>query len=65
MALADMVLADGDFWTGPAILALPVHAELPTDLLLRQLPEPGVELGGQDLLAFLAPLFARFPEPPE
>ena len=65
MALADLVLADADFWTGAPVPSLPVHAELPTDLLLRQLPDPGVELGGHDLVAYLAPLFARFSETPE
>lgn len=65
MALADLVLADLDFWTGSPIPALPVHAELPTDLLLRQLPDPGAELGGRDLVVYLAPLFARFSETPQ
>lgn len=65
MALADLVLADGDFWTGAPVPALPLHAELPTDLLLRQLPVPGAVLGGPDLVIYLAPLYARFAEPPD
>ena len=64
MALADLVLAATDFWSGPPAPALPLHPELPTDLLLRQLPEPGTALGGADLVTYLAPLYARFPEPP-
>jgi len=62
MALADLALADGDFWTGAPVPALPVQAELPTDLLLRQLPVPGVLLGGPDLVTYLAPLYAVFGE---
>lgn len=62
MALADLALADGDFWTGAPVPALPVQAELPTDLLLRQLPVPGAPLGGPDLVTYLAPLYAVFGE---
>lgn len=65
MALADLILADGDFWTGAPVPALPIHAELPTDLLLRQLPVPGAVLGGPDLVVYLAPLYARFAEQPD
>ena len=64
MALADLVLADRDFWTAAPVPALPLHAELPTDLLLRQLSVPGAVLGGADLVTFLAPLYARLSEPP-
>ncbi|HEY8654996.1 MAG TPA: SWIM zinc finger family protein [Dermatophilaceae bacterium] len=63
MALAGLALTDGDFWTGAPVPALPVQAELPTDLLLRQLPVPGAPLGGPDLVAYLAPLYAVFGEP--
>lgn len=62
MALADLALADVDFWTGVPVPALPVQAELPTDLLLRQLPVPGPSLGGPDLVTYLAPLYAVFGE---
>jgi uncharacterized Zn finger protein len=65
MALADLPLAEGDFWTGASVPALPVQAELPTDLLLRQLPVPGASLGGPDLVSFLAPLYAVFGESPD
>jgi uncharacterized Zn finger protein len=64
MALADLALADGDFWTGTSVPALPVQAELPVDLLLRQLPVPGAPLGGLDLVTYLAPLYAVFAESP-
>jgi len=64
MALADLAPADGDFWTGAPAPALPVQAELPTDLLLRQLPVPGAPLGGPDLVTYLAPLYAVFGESP-
>jgi uncharacterized Zn finger protein len=64
MALADLALADGDFWTGAPAPALPVQAELPTDLLLRQLPAPGASLGGPDLVNHLALLYAVLGEPP-
>jgi uncharacterized Zn finger protein len=62
MALADLTLADGDFWTRAPVPALPVQAELPADLLLRQLPAPGAPLGGPDLVTYLAPLYAVFGE---
>lgn len=58
MALADLALAEGDFWTGAPVPALPVQVELPVDLLLRQLPSPGVPLGGQEFVTYLAPLYA-------
>jgi uncharacterized Zn finger protein len=58
MALADLAPADGDFWTGAPVPALSVHPELPTDLLLRQLPVPGASLGGPDLVTYLGPLYA-------
>jgi uncharacterized Zn finger protein len=64
MALADLALAEGDFWTGAPAPALPVQAELPVDLLLRQLPVPGAPLGGLDLVTYLAPLYAVFGESP-
>jgi uncharacterized Zn finger protein len=65
MALADLALPDGHFWTGAPVPALPVHAELPTDLLLRQLPVPGALLGGPDFVTYLAALYAVFAEPPD
>ena len=65
MALADLTLADVDFWTGAPVSALPVQTELPTDLLLRQLPVPGALLGGPDLVTYLAPLYAVFGESPD
>jgi uncharacterized Zn finger protein len=65
MALADLALAEGDFWIGAPVPALPVQAELPVDLLLRQLPVPGALLGGPDLVTYLAPLYAVFGESPD
>jgi hypothetical protein len=65
MALADLTLAEGDFWTGAPVPALPVQAELPVDLLLRQLPVPGAPLGGLDLVTYLAALYATFAESPD
>ena len=65
MALADVTVAAGDFWTGAPALALPIQAELPVDLLLRQLPVPGSLLGGPDLVAYLAPLYAVLGESPD
>jgi uncharacterized Zn finger protein len=64
MALADLALAEGEFWTGAPVPALPVQAELPVDLLLRQLPVPGALLGGPDLVTYLAPLYVVFGESP-
>ncbi|MFN2539001.1 MAG: SWIM zinc finger family protein [Mycobacteriales bacterium] len=65
MAMADLTLGDGDFWTSPPLPALPVHAELPTDLLLRQLPEPGAALGGPELVTYLDPLYAALGKRPD
>jgi len=64
MALADLAVAHGAFWTSAAVPALPVQAELPTDLLLRQLPAPGAALGGPDLVSYLTPLYALLGEEP-
>jgi uncharacterized Zn finger protein len=61
-ARPDLALVEGGFWTGAVFPALPVQAELPTDLLLRQLPVPGALLGGADLVTYLAPLYAVFGE---
>lgn len=63
MALADVSPAGRDFWTAAPVPALPVHAELPADLLLRQLPAPGALLGGPAFVTFLAPLYEAFAEP--
>jgi uncharacterized Zn finger protein len=65
MALADVVPADGDFWTAVPAPAPPVQPELPADLLLRQLPVPGAPLGGTGLVAFLEPLYAALGESPD
>ena len=63
MALADLAFAHDDFWTAAPVPPLPVQAELPADLLLRQLPVPGAPLGGPDLVSYLTPLYARLGEP--
>jgi len=65
MALADVTVAAGDFWTGAPVSALPIQADLPVDLLLRQLPVPEALLGGPDLVAYLEPLYAVFGESPD
>lgn len=65
MALTDLAMADGDFWTGAPTPALPVQAELPTDLLLRQLPVPGALLGGPRLVTHLTSLYALLGESPD
>ncbi len=54
-----------DFWTAVPVPALPVQPELPTDLLLRQLPVPGAPLGGAGLVTFLEPLYAALGESPD
>ena len=45
------------FWTAGDTPSLPVHADLPVDLLLRVLPSPPAALGGSRLLAQLGPLY--------
>lgn len=62
MALADLVPGENNFWDAPPIPPLPVEAELPVDLLLRQLPEPGPTLGGGAFVTYLEPLYALFHE---
>lgn len=64
MALVDLVVGDQDFWSGIPVPALPVHPDLPVDLLLRQLPEPGALLGGAKFAAHLPPLYARLADAP-
>jgi len=64
-ALADLALTNTDFWTSGPVPPLPIQAELPTDLLLRQLPVPAPVLGGPDLVAYLAPLYAKLGQPPD
>jgi hypothetical protein len=58
MALADLAPGDGDFWTAGPAPVLPVQAEVPADLLLRQLPVPPALLGGVDLVTYLSSLYA-------
>jgi hypothetical protein len=41
-----------------------VRAELPANLLLRQLPDPGPLLGGRDFVGYLEPLYAVFGRTP-
>ena len=42
MALADLTVAAEEFWTGAPASDLPIQADLPVDLLLRQLPDRAV-----------------------
>ena len=46
------------FWSLGQLPPLPVQPSLPPDLLLRQLPEPDVTLGGRKLVDFLRPLYS-------
>ena len=50
------------FWTAGDLPALPVHPDLPVDLVLRQLPAPGAALGGSRLLADLGRLYEQLPD---
>ncbi|MBT0769366.1 SWIM zinc finger family protein [Kineosporia sp. J2-2] len=50
------------FWTAGPLLPLPSHAELPPDLLLRQLPTPGPALGGAGLIGDLRELYGELAE---
>jgi uncharacterized Zn finger protein len=53
------------FWVPPVPLpAQPPTLEVEPDLLLRQLPRPGAELGGDKLVERLRPAYQRFREPP-
>jgi uncharacterized Zn finger protein len=65
MALADLALAEGDFWSGPPVPALPVQTDLPADLLLRQLPVPGASVAGADFVTYLTTLYAVFGGSPD
>lgn len=64
MALADLPSRETDFWAGSPPPPLPVHPQLPVDLLVRQLPTPGRALGGRGFLAYLEPLYAEFGDGP-
>lgn len=46
------------FWSLGRLPPLPAQPSLPPDLLLRQLPEPDVALGGRKLVDFLRPLYS-------
>ncbi len=52
------------FWTPGPVPALPAHSPLPHDMLLRQMPPPEPELGGDDLVNYLRPLYARLCDSP-
>jgi uncharacterized Zn finger protein len=70
MALADLAtppLAEtvDRFWLPPVPLAQrPPTLDVESDLLLRQLPPPGPDLGGSDLVDRLRPAYERFGSPP-
>jgi uncharacterized Zn finger protein len=49
------------FWEGMEPPRLPSHPELPSDLLLRQLPVPGRALGGAELVEHLKRLYGALP----
>jgi uncharacterized Zn finger protein len=51
--------SDG-FWTAGETLPLPVRPDLPVDLLLRSLPDPGTGLGRRRLIDQLTPLYQQF-----
>jgi hypothetical protein len=55
------------FWFPPVPLpARPATLATDVDLLLRQLPTPGAEIGGAELVARLRERYAAFaPGPPE
>jgi hypothetical protein len=65
LAMGDLAVTEDDFWTGVPAQALPVEADLPTDLLLRQLPVPGPSLGGAGFVTYLTPLYAVFGQSPD
>lgn len=57
--LVDVVpVADAGFWGSAQLPPLPVTPELPVDLLLRQLPVPPRDLGGERLAAQLQTMYA-------
>jgi uncharacterized Zn finger protein len=57
--LADLSpIADAGFWGSAQLPPLPVTPELPVDLLLRQLPVPSRELGGERLATQLQAVYA-------
>jgi uncharacterized Zn finger protein len=63
LALAGLSVpaADPDrFWLPPPLPPRPAVLTAETDLLLRQLPAPGAELGGEALLTRLRPAYERF-----
>jgi uncharacterized Zn finger protein len=66
MALADLTTPAVDqtldrFWLPPVPLpARPPTLDVEPDMLLRQLPEPGPELGGTELTDRLRPAYERF-----
>jgi uncharacterized Zn finger protein len=65
-ALAGARLSSGTagFWDAGELPPLPTPPDLPADLLLRQLPEPGAELGGHHLTSMLRATYQRLAESP-
>ncbi len=61
----DRALDPVGFWSAPAPPPRPVQPELPSDLVLRQLPVPGAELGGPGLVTALRPIYERLAEAQE
>ena len=51
-------------WETPPLPVLPGHAELPADLLLRQLPAAPAVLGGPSLTEHLHRLYGQMATPP-
>jgi uncharacterized Zn finger protein len=49
-------------WDAPVLPPLPVHPELPSDLLLRQLPAPPVVLGASWVVELLSKLYEQLGE---
>ena len=58
-ALAGVTASAASLWEAPPLLPLPVHPELPADLLLRQLPPAPAVLGGPGLSEQLGLLYQR------
>lgn len=62
--LPDPATSPARYWHAPIPLPpAPVTPDVPADLMLRQLPEPGNALGGEDLSRFLRAVYAALPGP--
>lgn len=62
--LPDHPVSPALYWASPVPLPpAPIPIDAPSDLLLRQLPDPPADLGGERLATYLRHVYAALPDP--